>query len=308
MPGHEVSIILPTFNRVALLREAVDSVLAQTFTDWKLIVADDGSTDDTRAYLEGLSDLRVRCLLLPHSGSEAVPRNAALRAARGEWVAFLDSDDLWLPSKLERQLRAMTEHSDCGWSYTGFALIDARGAPLPERPSSAYRPVSGWILESLLRFEAGPCLPAMLVRRSLLEELGGFDEAFPLRADYDLTLRLAARSAAHALPETLTLVREHEGRTTARRPHAELYALNERVFRKAAAAAPSMAIRMLCKRQCAAQLAGRATALSREGAPGAAFASLVRAMLDAPLERAVWGAAARCAARAVGRRKAGDRG
>jgi glycosyltransferase involved in cell wall biosynthesis len=302
MPGPTVSIVLPTFNRVALLSEAVDSILAQTFKDWELIIADDGSTDGTRAYLEGLSDPRIRCLLLPHSGSDAVPRNAALRAARGEWVAFLDSDDLWLPSKLDRQLHAMIEHADSGWSYTGFALIDTRGARLPERPSSAYRPVSGWILESLLRFEAGPCVQAMLVRRSLIRELGGFDEAIPLRADYDLALRLAARSAAHALPDTLTLVREHEGRTTSQRPHAELYALNERVFRKAAAAAPSMKLWLLCKRQCAVQLAARARALSRHGAHGAAFTSLARGLFDAPFEREVWRAAARCAVDAVRRR------
>jgi glycosyltransferase involved in cell wall biosynthesis len=302
IPDPTVSIVLPTFNRVALLGEAVDSVRAQTFTGWELIIADDGSTDDTSTYLEGLSDPRIRCLFLPHSGSDAVPRNAALRAARGEWVAFLDSDDLWLPSKLERQLHAMTEHPDCGWSYTGFALIDARGEPLPERPSSVYRPVSGWILESLLRFEAGPCVQSMLVRRSLIQTLGGFDEAIPLRTDYDLTVRLAARSATYALPHTLTLVREHDGRATSQRPHAELYALNERVFRKAAADAPSVRIRMLCKRQCATQLAARARALSREGARAAAFASLARALFDAPVARDVWRAAARCAVDAVRRR------
>ncbi|MDQ6635836.1 MAG: glycosyltransferase [Gemmatimonadota bacterium] len=205
MPGPVVSIVPPTFNRAALLSEAVDSVLAQTFADWELIIADDGSTDDTGAYLDGLSDPRIRSLLLPHSGSDAVPRNAALRAARGDW------------------------------------------------------------------------------------------------ADYDFMLRLASRSPTHALIDALTLIREHDGRTTSQRSHAELYALNERVFRKAAAAAPSVKIRMLCKRQCAAQLAARARALSREGAHGAALTSLARALFDAPFEREVWRAAMRCAAHAVRR-------
>ena len=214
MSAPAVSIVIPTYNRAALLREAVGAVLGQTFTDWELIVADDGSTDDTSGYLGELSDPRIRSMVLPHSGSEVVPRNAALQVARGEWVAFLDSDDVWLPSQLERQLEAMIEHAACDWSYTGYALVDVRGELLPAPRSPVSWMMSGWILEPLLRFEIGVGIQTLLVRRSLLVELGGFDEDFPLRADYDLTLRLAARSEAFARPDVLILVREHEGRTT----------------------------------------------------------------------------------------------
>jgi glycosyltransferase involved in cell wall biosynthesis len=287
-----VSVVLPTHDRVALLRQAVTSVLDQTFGDWELIVADDGSTDGTREYLDGLSDPRVRVLRLAHSGNPAVARNAALRAASGEWVAFLDSDDLWLPAKLETQLAAMSAHPECGWSYTGYALIDARGTRLPDRGSSAYRPLSGWIFASLVEFAAGPCQPAMLARRSILDELGGFDESFLLRADYDLTLRLAARSQARALPETLTLVREHAGRTTSHCDPVELFSLNERVFRKAAASAPTGALRRRCRRQCARQLTARAYALLRRGDHHSAFVSIGRALLDAPFDGDGWRAAA----------------
>jgi glycosyltransferase involved in cell wall biosynthesis len=294
-----VSVVLPTYDRVELLRQAVASVLEQTFGDWELIVADDGSTDGTRRYLEELPDPRVRALWLPHSGNLAVVKNAALRVANGEWVAFLDSDDLWLPQKLERQLESMVAHPECGWSYTGFALIDERGAALPERPSSVYRPVSGWIFGSLVEFSAGPCMPATLARRSLLEELGGFDDGFPLRTDYDLFLRLAARSQVHALPETLTLVREHAGRTTSQRDLAELCALNARVFRKAAASAPTASLRERCRRQCARQLTARARALSRQGNHRSAFASMGRALLDAPFDGVAWRAAAGITLRSV---------
>ncbi|HSY94564.1 MAG TPA: glycosyltransferase family 2 protein, partial [Steroidobacteraceae bacterium] len=99
-----VSIIVPTFNRLRLLRRSLASVFEQTFEDWELLIADDGSGPDARAYLEALDDPRVKVLWLSHSGKPAVARNAALRAAQGEYVAFLDSDDLWVPAKLQIQM------------------------------------------------------------------------------------------------------------------------------------------------------------------------------------------------------------
>src|ERR1700734_971226 len=103
-----VSIILPTFDRLRFLRPAVDSVLAQSFTDWELVIADDGSGADTRQYLRTLErDARITLIWLTHSGTPAIVRNAALGRAGGEYVAFMDSDDLWTPVKLERQLKAL---------------------------------------------------------------------------------------------------------------------------------------------------------------------------------------------------------
>src|ERR1700732_1465702 len=105
MTAPVVSIILPTFNRLKYLRPAIDSVFAQTLADWELLIADDGSDEETRAYLEHLGGLpRVKLIWLAHSGNPSAVRNAALREARGDYIAFLDSDDVWLPSKLERQV------------------------------------------------------------------------------------------------------------------------------------------------------------------------------------------------------------
>jgi glycosyltransferase involved in cell wall biosynthesis len=295
-----VSVILPTWNRLPLLRRAIDSVLAQTFGDWELIVVDDGSTDATRDYLEAIDDARVRPIRLAHQGNLTSVRSAGLRHARGEWVAFLDSDDLWLPEKLALQLQRLAANPACRWSYTGYLLVDADEHPLPERSALLGAPVSGYILEPLLRFEVAVAVPAMLVQRSLIDEIGGFDEMIPVRSDYDFALRLAARSEVCALPERLTWVREHPGRTTSHLRHADLYACQERIFRKAAAAATDPGIRALCLCQCATQLAGRANALSREGSHRAAFAALVRAMRLAPLNGSLWRAAPRCAARAAG--------
>src|SRR5262245_60978570 len=111
-----ISVILPTFNRVAMLGEAIESVRRQTFDDWELIVADDGSTDATLEQLESLGEPRLRVVRLTHTGSAAGARNAALKVAVGDWIAFLDSDDLWARDKLAIQHRALTANPDCGWS------------------------------------------------------------------------------------------------------------------------------------------------------------------------------------------------
>jgi glycosyltransferase involved in cell wall biosynthesis len=294
-----VSVILPTYNRQQLLREAIDSVVGQTFRGWELVVADDGSTDGTREYLTGLRDPRIRLVFLDHGGSPARTRTAGLRVARGEWVAFLDSDDLWLPTKLALQLEQLTTHPACRWGYTAYQLVDIDGRPVARRPPVAYGVRSGWILADLLTFEVSPAMPTLMVRRSLFDEVGGFDETIALRGDYDLALRLAARSEVWGTSETLSLVRDHANRTTLNRRRAELFWYNERVFRKAATSSESKAIRALCIRQCATQLAGMAHALSNEGKHAAAFAAVARALRDAPLAIPVWRATAGCLLRAL---------
>src|SRR5688500_18037974 len=117
MAGPLVTIVLPTFDRFEFLPAAVQSVFGQTMPDWELVIADDGSGREVRDYLDSLNDgARVRTLFLPHSGNSGTARNAAIAVARAPYIAFLDSDDLWEPRKLERQL-AMTRAEDgCDWS------------------------------------------------------------------------------------------------------------------------------------------------------------------------------------------------
>ena len=129
-----VSILMPTFNRLEFVPPAIESVFAQSFTDWELIIADDGSGTDTRAYLQSLTHPRVRVLWMAHTGRPPVMLNAALRVARGEFVAFLDSDDVWLPRKLELQVASLRRQPARRWSCTAFALIDAAGRPLDSPP------------------------------------------------------------------------------------------------------------------------------------------------------------------------------
>jgi glycosyltransferase involved in cell wall biosynthesis len=187
-------------------------VFAQTWSDWELIVADDGSQANTREYLQSLeSEPRVRVLYLEHCGRPAIVRNAALRAARAELVAFLDSDDLWLPEKLQRQIASLRRHPACRWSYTRFVLVDESGSTPTAwaRRTGGWPALGGWILDRLLKTETAIALPTVLAQRSLLEEIGGFDESLIGSEDYSLYLRLAARSEVAALDESLALVRRH---------------------------------------------------------------------------------------------------
>jgi glycosyltransferase involved in cell wall biosynthesis len=204
MNSPEVTIVLPVFNRLQYLRPAVDSILAQSFRDWELIVADDGSQGETATYLAALANPpRIRVLHLPHSGNPGAVRNAALRVASGEYIAFLDSDDLWLPEKLTVQIAALRSQPQRGWSHTAFAVIDESGALLTGKQARSWPASQGWVLEQLIRMDTVIAIASVVAKRALLEELGGFDPRLPPCEDYDLWLRLAAVSELDGVRDIL---------------------------------------------------------------------------------------------------------
>jgi glycosyltransferase involved in cell wall biosynthesis len=192
-----VSVIIPTYNRAVLVVNAIESVLQQTFTDYELIVIDDGSTDDTRARLEPYMR-RIRYFYQPNRGASAA-QNAGIREARGQWIAILASDDTWLPSKLEKQFDALEKlGAEYGACFTNCKFIGRPGqvctcfeevgidtiqpfAPLP-KPTE------------YLVGKFGLYVQAMLARRSLVTEVGGFDEALGISEDRDLIFRLTFRT------------------------------------------------------------------------------------------------------------------
>jgi glycosyltransferase involved in cell wall biosynthesis len=202
---------MPTFNRREFISPAIESVFAQTLPDWELIIADDGSDADTRAYLRSLENLpRLRVLYLPHTGRPATVRNTALREAHGEFVAFLDSDDIWLPMKLQTQIESLRRHPSCNWSYTRFVLVDASGNPTAWARRTGGWPVTGdGILDKLVTGKTALALPTIVVRRDLLSRIGNFDESLVGSEDYELYLRLAAQGEVDAIDTALTLVRRH---------------------------------------------------------------------------------------------------
>jgi glycosyltransferase involved in cell wall biosynthesis len=209
-----VTVVIPTWNRERLVEQAVASVVAQTYRNWELFVVDDGSTDDTIGRLNRFALPNVHVMRSTHLGHIGRLRNLGATAGRGEFIAFLDSDDLWRPQKLERQLGAL-RNSCANWSYTEYGLFAENGLEIPLRSGKAPA-ISGHIVRALLKDETGVCSCTLLVRRSLFEAIGGFceDPRMSHRDDADIGLRLARASATIALPARLTLVREHRGRLT----------------------------------------------------------------------------------------------
>lgn len=182
MSGPLVSVILPVYNRPGWLARAVESVLSQSHTNLELLVVDDGSTDDTRRVLEGFLP-RVEILEQSHAGAEAA-RNLGLENARGEFVAFIDSDDVWLPDRLSRQL-PLFRRPEVGLVFGDAALVDYRRTP-PRRLRRTFfdrvRPSRGRVTQELAR---GCFVPfsSVLARRELLKEAGGFTPG-RVAADY----------------------------------------------------------------------------------------------------------------------------
>ncbi len=192
-----VSVIIPTHNRWPMLGEAVDSVLAQTADDCQLIVVDDGSTDETACRLR---DYGARLTVLTQSRrGVAAARNHGASRASGGYLAFLDSDDLWHPHKLERQLSFMERHPEVEICQTDEIWI-RNGVRV--NPRNKHRKPSGDIFRASLDL----CLvtpSAVMMRRDLFERVGGFDESLPVCEDYDLWLRIAKDTEVPLIPEAL---------------------------------------------------------------------------------------------------------
>jgi glycosyltransferase involved in cell wall biosynthesis len=197
----QVSAIIPTHNRRALVCEAIASALAQRDVALEVIVVDDGSTDDTASALAGLGG-RIRYLQQPTRGVAAA-RNTGARSARGEWLAFLDSDDLWRPHKLARQLAYHARVPRLRASQTGEIWI--RNGVRVNACRHHRKPDGDIFAASVARCVVSPS--AVLLRRDLFEELGGFDESLEVCEDYDLWLRLGARELVGLLDEPLVVKR-----------------------------------------------------------------------------------------------------
>ncbi len=293
----EVSVVLPTYNRLKYLRSAIDSVFAQTFTDWELIVADDGSAGETAAYVAALAKLpRVKVFHLTHTGNPGAVRNAAWRAARGEYVAFLDSDDLWLPEKLRLQVASLRSHPQRGWSHTAYAVIDESGELVTGSRARWWPSVEGRILEPLIKMEVSIAISSVIIKRKLLEHLGGFDIEQPACNDYDLWLRLAGSSEIDGVSETLL----HKRRQLDPYYHSSMvFEEIGQAIAKLLAISTDRYLHSILRRQRAKVAAGLARTQATSGSRRAALRTLLKSSRYSWGYREWWLEGAQAAARAM---------
>ncbi|HDI58775.1 MAG TPA: glycosyltransferase [Desulfobacteraceae bacterium] len=213
----QVSVILPTYNRAGWLAEAVDSVLGQEYAAFELIVVDDGSSDETPQVLAAYGD-RLRVLRLENGGVSRA-RNRGVAVSRGELLAFLDSDDLWQPGKLAAQVAFMEAHPEIAICQTEEIWIRNGRRVNPRR---RHRKSDGMFFERSLEL----CLvspSAVMMRRSLFEAFGGFDETLPACEDYDLWLRIGCRHPVGLIDAPLVVKRGGHADQLSRMPGLDRY-------------------------------------------------------------------------------------
>jgi glycosyltransferase involved in cell wall biosynthesis len=189
------SVVIPTYNRSTALRNTVVSVLEQTYTDFEIIVIDDGSTDDSKSVVEALDDSRIRYFWIPNSGGPATPRNKGIDEATAEWVCFLDSDDLWYPNKLEMTNQAIAGNPDVDAVSNDEILHFTVSA---KRKLLRYGPFTPHFYREML-IDGNRCsTSAMTVRKAFLDRHGmrfNTSSDYVIVEDYDMWLRMAFHGA-----------------------------------------------------------------------------------------------------------------
>lgn len=195
----KVSVIIPTYNRAEFLRRAIDSVLGQTYQEFELLVIDDGSTDTTHEIVTAYRK-RITYIFQKNQGVSST-RNLGIQSSRGELLAFLDSDDVWLPEKLERQVVVMDQHPELQLCHADEIWI-RRGVRV--NPKKKHKKYGGYIFPY--------CLPlcvispsSVMIRRTLFEKVGYFDERLPACEDYDLWLRITKEYPVYFIEEPLLI-------------------------------------------------------------------------------------------------------
>lgn len=198
-----ISVITPVYNGEKTICETIFSVLNQTFTDWELIIINDGSQDGTLEIVESIQDFRIQIFSYPNSG-QATSRNRGFSHSIGEYIAFLDADDLWTPDKLETQLQALQNNPQAAVSYSWSDSIDETGKFLRR---GSHITLNGDIFKNLLLINFLENGSNPLIRRQALMEIGDFETSLTPAEDWDMWLRLATRYHFTAVPAAQILYR-----------------------------------------------------------------------------------------------------
>ena len=230
-----VTVVLPVYNRSDLVVNALESVLNQTYRPIEFIIVDDGSTDDTWNVIsmwakkhEGTTNFFVYCLCQQNKGANEA-RNFGIHQSTGELVAFIDSDDYWLPAKLAKQVPLFFNDTQVGGVYCGIDLLDLQSG----KPISSERKLypQGWLLPVLLVRDVTAGTPAYVVKRESFEKVGFFDVSLQARQDWDMWIRLSTEYKIASVPEILVHAGKHIGPRLSSNPQgsidAHLYIFNK---------------------------------------------------------------------------------
>jgi glycosyltransferase involved in cell wall biosynthesis len=203
-----VSVVIPAYNAAATIGQAVDSALAQSWKDLEVIVVDDGSTDETGSIVDAYPS-PVRCI---HKSNEGVSmaRNEGVERAEGRYVAFLDADDYWSPEKLERQVGLLEDEPDVGCCFTAVTRVDEALRPVARIPARRYPDYCRALLLESMVISTGSS--SLMVRRGVIDEVGGFDPRFSQCADWDYAIRLSQATRIAPIDEPLVYYRAASGR------------------------------------------------------------------------------------------------
>ena len=212
-----VSVVTATYNRAHLIGDTIRSVLNQSFRDLEYIIADDGSDDNTAGIVKSFADPRIVYFKLPHTGRLSSLRNFCHSKCTGEFIAYVDSDDVWMPDKVGKQVKALRQNPAAGFSFTDIEIFNEQGIIQPslyKRQGLEVRNVFSQLLDNELVI----CHTTLMIRRSVLDTVGENDESF-LSGDHDLVFRMSRETDAAIHYEPLVKVRRHAQNTS----HGEAY-------------------------------------------------------------------------------------
>jgi len=204
----KVSVIVLTYNRAHMITEAIDSVLNQTFKDFELIIVDNYSSDNTESVVKSYVDKRIRYFKNQNNGLIGINRNYGIKKSQGEYVAFLDDDDLWLPEKLKRQVELLDSNREVGLIYSDSYVINGNGDFRENTLFYGRKTIRGDAFSELLQFNFIPML-TVIVRRAVLDKVGGFSLRYKISQDYDLWLRIAECYPIDFIKQPLAKYRAH---------------------------------------------------------------------------------------------------
>jgi len=206
MSSPKVSVIIPVFNGERFIKESLESAINQSYKNLEIIVVDDGSTDGTAKVIATMADNRIK-YLHTHNRGVSSARNYGIKNSDGQYIALLDYDDLWMPEKIEEQIKEIDKHPDVGLLYCWFYIIDSHG----KEAGKNNRQSSGDILKDLLVVGnvIGPP-SGVLIRKEILNDPEWFDPEISTAADWDLWIRIAYKSRINLLPKFLLKYRMHD--------------------------------------------------------------------------------------------------